>query len=166
MGEHKPRIVQIRRGTTEQHENFKGKIGEVTMDTDAKTLRIHDGQTPGGITLARRDEIPESVSLPDDMDYVTEYSAPGANPWYRKYKSGWVEQGGFVDRQTTSVVTVNFPVEMLNCDYTAMISSYMNSTSPVIIYFRGEPTKTGIGLKAAAGEITRAYWLVSGFSAN
>ena len=42
------RVLQIRRGTTEQNDNFTGMIGEITMDTDAKTLRVHDGETQGG----------------------------------------------------------------------------------------------------------------------
>ena len=51
------RQIQIRRGTTLENDNFTGAIGEVTMDTDAKTLRVHDGETMGGIALARKDEI-------------------------------------------------------------------------------------------------------------
>ncbi len=49
------RIVQIRRGTSEQIDNFTGMEGEVTYDTTAKTLRVHDGVTLGGFALARAD---------------------------------------------------------------------------------------------------------------
>ena len=59
------RVVQIRRGTTAQNDNFTGMIGEVTYDTDAKTLRVHDGATLGGFALARADQIP---STPDTFD--------------------------------------------------------------------------------------------------
>ena len=45
------RQVQIRRGTAAEHENFIGAIGELTMDTDNNTLRLHDGKTPGGLVL-------------------------------------------------------------------------------------------------------------------
>jgi len=48
--------VQFRRGTTTQNNAFTGAIGELTYDTDIKTLRIHDGSTQGGgavvVTLA------------------------------------------------------------------------------------------------------------------
>ena len=47
--------VQIRRGTTAQHAVFTGAIGEVTYDTDKKTLIAHGGSTVGGIELARQD---------------------------------------------------------------------------------------------------------------
>ena len=48
--------VQFRRGTTTQNNAFTGAQGEITVDTDLKTLRIHDGTTAGGgstvVTLA------------------------------------------------------------------------------------------------------------------
>ena len=45
------RVLQIRRGTAAQHENFVGLPGEITMDIDNKTIRLHDGMTLGGITI-------------------------------------------------------------------------------------------------------------------
>ena len=52
------RQVQIRRGSATAHTNFTGAIGEITMDTTNKTLRVHDGETPGGTILAKQSEIP------------------------------------------------------------------------------------------------------------
>jgi hypothetical protein len=40
--------VQFRRGTTTQNNAFTGAIAEITYDTEAKTLRLHDGTTAGG----------------------------------------------------------------------------------------------------------------------
>ena len=45
--------IQFRRGTTTQHSSFTGLLGEVTVDTDKKTLVVHDGSTTGGYPLAR-----------------------------------------------------------------------------------------------------------------
>lgn len=42
------RILQIYRGTTAQNNAFTGAQGELTMDTDRKEIRIHDGSTAGG----------------------------------------------------------------------------------------------------------------------
>lgn len=53
------KIVQIRRGTATEHQDFIGDIGELTMDTDNKTIRVHDGETVGGTPLARQSEIPD-----------------------------------------------------------------------------------------------------------
>lgn len=46
------RQVQFRRGTSEEHKTFVGALGEITLDTDSHMLRIHDGETPGGIEIA------------------------------------------------------------------------------------------------------------------
>jgi len=44
--------VQLRSGTTPENNVFVGALAEVTVDTDQNTLRVHDGVTPGGVTLA------------------------------------------------------------------------------------------------------------------
>jgi len=49
------KILQIRRGTAAQGNNFTGLAGEITMDTTTKTIHIHDGTTLGGFALARAD---------------------------------------------------------------------------------------------------------------
>jgi hypothetical protein len=40
--------VQFRRGTTTQNNAFTGAVGEISVDTDLKTIRLHDGTTAGG----------------------------------------------------------------------------------------------------------------------
>jgi hypothetical protein len=40
--------IQLRRGTASESDSFTGAIGEVTVDTTNKTLRVHDGATVGG----------------------------------------------------------------------------------------------------------------------
>jgi len=47
--------VRFRRGTTAQHATFTGIAGEVTVDTDKKTVVVHNGTTAGGIPMARAD---------------------------------------------------------------------------------------------------------------
>ena len=49
--------VKLRRGTTSQHSSFTGAEGEVTVDTDLDTLRVHDGSTAGGERLAKYSEL-------------------------------------------------------------------------------------------------------------
>jgi len=46
--------LQLRRGTTAQHNTFTGANGEVTVDTDKKMLVVHDGTTAGGFPVAAR----------------------------------------------------------------------------------------------------------------
>ena len=47
--------VQFRRGTTGQHSAFIGAVGEVTVDTEKKTVCIHDATQVGGFPLLRED---------------------------------------------------------------------------------------------------------------
>jgi len=43
-----PFAFQRRRGTTSQHSSFTGLNAELTVDTDKKTVVVHDGSTAGG----------------------------------------------------------------------------------------------------------------------
>lgn len=47
---------QARKGNTAQNVAFTGAIGELTYDTEKKQIRVHDGETVGGITLAKTSE--------------------------------------------------------------------------------------------------------------
>ena len=69
------RQIQIRRGSATEHEDFTGAIGEITMDTTNKTLRVHDGETVGGTPLAKQSDL-------DTADYVVEYQNPTAENNY------------------------------------------------------------------------------------
>ena len=53
--------IQLRHGTTTEHNTFKGAVGEVTVDTDKKTVVVHDGTTVGGTVLAKVSEVPSLV---------------------------------------------------------------------------------------------------------
>lgn len=46
-----PTVVQFRRGTTAQNDNFTGSVGELSIDTDKQIVRVHDGSTAGGYEL-------------------------------------------------------------------------------------------------------------------
>lgn len=49
--------LKLRRGNSAQHESFTGANGEVTFNTDTKELHGHDGITPGGFPLVRKDAL-------------------------------------------------------------------------------------------------------------
>ena len=59
------KVLQMRRGTTAQNDAFTGAEGELTVDTTAKTLRVHDGATAGGTVLAKKSEIPDITGKAD-----------------------------------------------------------------------------------------------------
>jgi len=166
------RKLRLKRGTGTENDQYTGLAGELTFDTDGNTLRIHDGLTPGGHTVgADRGE----VSLPDDMDYVIEWQRPTAEnkyTWYRKYKSGWIEQGGI----NNGTGHISLPVEMSNAEYTAIaipkaFNGYENVGSLTINLLLGSKTTTSFNAQVRwnGGGNTSANskfdWIIYGISA-
>ena len=100
--------LQLRRGTTLQNEAFTGEDGELTLDTETKVINLHDGTTQGGCGF---------------IDTIVDFQIPTANnnyTWFRKYASGWVEQGGVqIGNSTYGKATVILPVEMADNTYQA-----------------------------------------------
>ena len=66
--------VQLRRGTAAQNNQFTGAPGEVTVDTDLNTLRVHDGTTPGGTILATMDSVTTGTGSPISAAYISNIS--------------------------------------------------------------------------------------------
>ena len=113
------RKLRIKRGGTNDNDEYVGVAGEITMDTDAKTIRIHDGETTGGVAMARAMDIAG--------DWVVESQLPTAEnnyTWYRKYKSGWVEMGGKSNSQT-----ITLPIEMVDTNYCIQLTGGCSSTN-------------------------------------
>ena len=48
-----PTVLQFRRGTAAQNNAFTGSAGELSIDTESDTIRVHDGSTAGGFTIAQ-----------------------------------------------------------------------------------------------------------------
>ena len=53
--------IQLRQGTTTEHNTFTGAVGEVTVDTTKKTLVVHDGLTVGGTSLATSADLSTNI---------------------------------------------------------------------------------------------------------
>ena len=94
-------------------------------------------------------------------DAVIAYQLPTAQnnyPWYRKYKSGWVEQGGVV---TTNAI-VYLPITMSDTNYTITTGNNHYSDgagTPVVVYYNKQ-----VGLFEIQGRWNGGS--VSGLSAN
>lgn len=54
--------VQFRRANTANTLTTTGAVGEITIDTDKKTVIVHDGSTSGGFPLMREDASFESIT--------------------------------------------------------------------------------------------------------
>lgn len=62
------------------------------------------------------------ANLPSGYDFVVDWQAPTAAnsyTWYRKYKSGWVEQGGLFTN-TARLTQITFPIKMADTNYSAL----------------------------------------------
>jgi len=82
-----------------------GQLSEALNDKSDRDLRNVD-------TTAKADAV---------IDYQEPTSANNYT-WYRKYKSGWVEQGGCVTSPSDSAYIVSLPMAMANTNYTVMIT--------------------------------------------
>jgi len=98
-------------------------------------------------------------------DYVVDFQAPtSANnyTWYRKYKSGWVEQGGLTtDSEST---THNLVIPMADTNYMLVVMNKVvgNYYSRIL-----SMTTTGFVADPSVGSSTKSgMWQVSGMAAN
>lgn len=163
------RALRPARGNAARNDAYVGQNGEITVDTENKTLRVHDGETPGGVTIARTADIPDIAGA----DYVIEWQTPTAEnnyTWYRKYKSGWVEMGGHSTSQT-----VTFPVEMADTSYEIQLTgSCSSNNNNVTVHGWRDPTTTGFTTQGnvlnnksetSGSNASAKRWYVCGMSA-
>ena len=137
------RVLQIRRGTAAQNDNFTGLPGEITYDTTAKTIRVHDGATLGGVALARADEIPESGGGSDfDIDSVPD------TKWTEIFSR--IAPAAPTEHSSTDLTVHSVPfTEYVFSDITTMpvsVRAYLRCVSNAAGYVTGEETDAfGIG---------------------
>lgn len=66
------RRVLLKRGTTAENLAYTGLVGELTLDTDLDTVRVHDGVTAGGVnilaTAAQVQTLSNSISTITGID--------------------------------------------------------------------------------------------------
>lgn len=109
-------------------------------------------------------------NTPANVDYVVESQEPtSANgyTWYRKYKSGWVEQGGYLARGTNGNVTVSFPIEMAEPPKSVFCMLLNNSDTSAVtfqLFQIGSITTTSCSMRRHPS-IDKS-WEVKGMSAQ
>lgn len=163
------RALRPARGDGARNDAYVGQNGEITVDTENKTLRVHDGETPGGVTMARMVDIPNVA----DADYVIEWQSPTAEnnyTWYRKYKSGWVEQGGIesvTGYAATTTSDITLPITMLDTNYVALSTINHSGENVAVACQVHKASQTNISLRISYNaKLTRKIsWMVCGMSA-
>lgn len=141
--------LELRRGTTQANNLFTGATGELTMDTDTKALRVHDGDKVGGYMI----DTLIAFQVPTQANNYT---------WYRKYASGWVEQGG--KNSGTGLQTTSLPITMADANYTTLITTIYGSAGTDIRqrYVQSQTTSSFQSNSVSSGDF---YWQVSGIAA-
>lgn len=122
----------------------------------------------------------ELNNIPSNYDYVVATQEPtSANgyTWFRKYKSGWVEQGGITtfaqhDANTSKVNTVSLPVEMADTQYYVAAPTFITDAGNTqslrnFRNTRGVTTLTiGMYTTITLSFSYNVQWCVSGYAAE
>lgn len=104
-------------------------------------------------------------NIPANYDYVIESQMPAAEngyTWYRKYKSGWVEQGGTLPAQAT--VTATLPIEMSDNNYQVLLTGGLFASTTSDIRVKYVQTRTTTSFTASANSSIAYMWQVSGIA--
>lgn len=153
-------------------EDITSVSTQITGLGDISTLRqsvTNLSTTVGGHTTS----IGSLNTLTSGMtDYVIASQAPTAGnnyTWYRKYKSGWVEQGGYATVTGSSGATIVLPIEMSDAHYQILLTNDGNSEGGgyhTMIY--ADQAATGFKASPAYQGVWRSgnfYWIASGYAA-
>ena len=123
-------------------------------------------------------------NIPENYDYVIESQEPTSNngyTWYKKFKSGWVIQGGktgnFTNTTNGEYKTVTLPVIMKDSNYSVCVSRAGNNTLgngsltgySFRIMIASQKSTTGFKIdqwcnSTATGTSVYAEWEASGYA--
>lgn len=149
------------------------KVNEVKQKIDAINERL-DTLNKATASIGGINGIAPQINTIDTrtsgmIDFVVAAQAPTAEnnyTWFRKYKSGWVEQGGVC----TTGFTVVLPVDMADNNYCITIGCNQynaNVGTPVVVFYN--KTQNGFGLQGrwngTGTSGINVCWRVAGFSA-
>lgn len=123
------------------------------------------------------DTLNHKVDLPDgksqsDIDYVVAFQKPTAAnnyTWYRKYKSGWVEQGGIDQFASTSsrTATITLPITLTGNEYSIQMATFGSGGQGGMKLTAQSSTNFTYALQSAHDNFsgTKLYWQASGMAA-
>ena len=142
-------------------KSVNGQTGDVVIPEPNYPVTSVNGMT-GAVTVP----VPTGIS-----DYIIESYRNGTE-WYRKWKSGWVEQGGYVSNApttTTEIYIVNFLIPFANKDYVIYGALRTTDTTANITTYRGcsiisesYPPESNLSFKMARHIYAGKYWVAEG----
>ena len=98
-----------------------------------------------------------------NIDYVVESYSDDSGNWYRLYKSGWVEQGGYT---TNNIKTITLNKPFANTNYVVFGNIISNSTD---VAYNGQVNileKTTTTFSFPATTSSKRHWFAVGQGAN
>jgi len=143
-------------------------VGEFTQTAIENTAGLNTGLFNG-----KADTDLRNVSA--GIDFVVESQLPTAGnnyTWYRKYKSGWVEQGGILSaiaHNSNGLYTL--PIEMADTSYSARAgcaqvnSSATFAASSTVAAAPGSTTQVRVGQANGGSAAMTVWWEVKGMAA-
>lgn len=136
-------------------------VGNFERDALEQTAGITSEQLNGKADVTR-------VVALEERDYVVasqEPSSANGYTWYRKYKSGWCEQGG---TKTTNIKTITLPIVMKNNGYQGQVTGGDNNYGINYIMRNLTTTSCVVTARTSGGQDFDnwyGYWRVSGYAA-
>ena len=105
------------------------------------------------------------------QDYIVERYYSSTNDfWYVKYKSGWIQQGGFYHSNLTNPQPVTFLTPFTGTGYSVMLTKCQNSSEPgaqSVTIVNSTKSTTGFNVYGNDGRETRRiyafYWRAEGY---
>lgn len=94
-----------------------------TDNTNWKNLDLTTEKANQNGSNVNEDFFLKATISENTVDYIVE-AGTNDNGWYRKYKSGWIEQGGSFTRQSSDM-TITLPAPMTTDSYNIQYSKYL-----------------------------------------
>ena len=155
------RIDLYRRGSVQQSEahlivfNTNGQKAELAVFINDEGAITSYAPTP--LLTSNNTEIATTAFVKGLIkDYVTESLKDDNGNWYRKYKSGWLEQGGIFSHTSANPATISLLKAFANTNYTIVTTSIRDGSG-------GSSARNNVG---ATGKTTTSFKVYGSFGAE
>ena len=101
-------------------------------------------------------------NIPSNYDYVVESQVNADGSWYRKHKSGWLEQGGSFNNVNPTEKPYTFLKPFANITYKVLVSP----SGQNMVCWVGAKTTTTIVVQGSAQATYGVYWEAKGQGAE
>ena len=110
---------------------------------------------------------PIQLSLEGFGDYVVEYQVNANSSWYRKYKSGWLEQGG-IARIISAGAVIPLAKPFAYTDYVLIVSpnSAINGSLPIAFGYNKTTNSFSVNGTVDAQSVIEFSWEAKGMGAS